>query len=211
MKRVGVIVAALALGALIGGCATAAPPPVTAAQLSYARSFDLYTVYWAGRRIDGVPLTQADGMGSYDEHYGVTLSYGDCEHKSLLSLGGCTVPVRITTVLYVPHSNVSFGHYRYIRMHGVRALLANGGDEIELYTGPVAIDVVGANAKITRDAAAALRPFNRPVSADWPAFPPPDYQPGVSYAQLGKQASATGDTGTIGPPGDLQPSVGATQ
>jgi len=38
------------------------------------------------------------------------------------------------------------------------------------------------------------------------------YQPGVSYEQLGKQASATGDTGSvIGPPGDLQPSVGATQ
>ena len=205
------MLAALAVGALLGGCGTSAPPPITSAQLAYARSFDLYTVYWAGKRIDGIPLTQADGIGSYNSHYGVTLSYGNCEHKSVLSLGGCTLPVRITTVWYLPHSNVSFGRYRYFRLHGVPALITNGGDEIEVYTENVAVDVIGANPQITQDAAAALTPFNRPVTSTLPAFSPPDYQPGVSYAQLGKEASATGDTGTIGPPGDLQPSVGATQ
>ena len=210
MRRVAPIFAALAVAALIAGCATYAPRPITAAQLSYARSFALYTDYWAGRRIDGIPLTQADGLGSYDPHYGVTLSYGTCEHKSLLSLGGCTIPLRITTVWYIPHSNVSFGRYRYVHLHGVPALITNGGDEIELYTGEVAVDVLGKDPKITRDAAAALRPLNRPATATWPPFAPADYQPGVSAAQLGAAAAATGDTGAIGPPGDLQPSVGVT-
>jgi len=199
-------------GLVVGGCATRPAPAISTAQLAYARSFDIYTVYWAGKRIDGTPLTQADGVGSYDGHYGVTLSYGNCEHKNLLALGGCTLPLRITTVLYVPHSNVSFGRYRYIRLHGVPALVTNKGDEIEVYTGAVAVDVIGATPKITRDAAAKLTPFNRAVSRAWPAFTPPQYQPGVSYEQLGKEAAATGDTGSsIGPPGDLQPSVGATQ
>jgi hypothetical protein len=211
VRRVSVMLAALAVGGLIGGCATSAPPPITTAQLAFARSFDLYTVYWAGKRLDGIPLTQSDGIGSYDAHYGVTLSYGNCEHKGVLALGGCTLPLRITTVLYVPHSNVSFGRYRYFRLHGVPALIADGGDEIELYTDDVAVDVLGSSPKITHDAAAALTPFNRPVTSTLPAFSPPEYQPGVSYAQLGKEASATGDTGTIGPPGELQPSVGATQ
>ena len=211
MRRVFLTFAALALCALIGGCATSAPPPITAAQLAYARSFGLYTVYWAGARVDGIPLTQADGVGSYNAHFGVTLSYGDCEHKSLLSLGGCTLPLRITTVWYIPHSNVSFGHYRYFRVHGVPALITNGGDEVEVYTEDVAVDVIGSDPKITRAAVAALTAFNRSVTPTFPAFLPPNYQPGVSAAQLGKQASATGDTGAIGPPGDLQPSVGATQ
>jgi hypothetical protein len=207
----------VAVGACVAlaACSTRPAPAISADQLSYARSFDLYTVYWAGMRLDGIPLTQADGLASYDSHYGVTLSYGNCVHKSLLALGGCTLPVRITTVWYIPHSNVSFGRYRYIRLHGVPALVTNGGEEIEIYTGPVAVDVIGATPKLTRDAANALRPFNRPQNGSWPAFTPPQYQPGVSYAQLGTEAGTTGNTGapggTIGPPGDLQPSVGSTQ
>ena len=213
MKRALAVGAAIVVAGLaVAGCTTHPPPPISTAQLAYARSFDLYTVYWAGKRIDGVPLTQADGIGSYDAHYGVTLSYGTCEHKNLVALGGCTLPLRITTVWYVPHSNVSFGRYRYIRLHGVPALVTDGGDEIEVYTSAVAVDVIGATPKLTRDAAAKLTPFNRAVSRAWPAFTPPQYQPGVSYEQLGKAAASTGDTGsTIGPPGDLQPSVGATQ
>jgi len=211
VRRAILAAATLAAAGVLAGCATGPAPPVSKNQLTYARSFALYTVYWAGPRLDGFPLTQADGIGDYNSHVGVTLYYGNCEHKSLLALGGCTLPLRITTVLYLPHSNVSFGRYRSIRMHGVPAVITAGGDEIELYTGDVAVDVYGATPKITRDAAEHLTSFNRPATAAWPAFTPPQYQPGVSYAQLGKQAQATGDTGTVGPPGDLQPNAGTTQ
>jgi hypothetical protein len=213
VRRALVIVATLAVGAVLAGCATGGAPPISADQLAYARSFDLYTVYWAGKSMDGIPLVQADGMGDYNPHYGVTLYYGNCEHKSLSALGGCTLPLQITTVLYVPHSNVSLGNYKSVRLRGVPAVIFPGGDEIELYTDEMSVDVLGATPKITREALAHLEPFNRPATAGWPAFIAPQFKPGVSYEQLAKEGQSTGDTGTatISPPGDLQPNTGVTQ
>src|ERR1700691_1192201 len=116
MKRPAMIAGVLALAGTLAGCATHAAPPIEATQLAYARSFKLFTLYWAGKRMDGIPLTEADGLGDYSPEIGVTLFYGNCEHKSILQLGGCTLPLKITTVWYIPHSNVSLGQRRYVRM-----------------------------------------------------------------------------------------------
>ncbi len=209
MRRGVVRIAAIVAGtALIAGCATSPAPPISATALAGARSFNLFTVYWAGPRVDGIALTQADGLGDYVPPIGVSMYYGNCLHQSVLKLGGCTLPLKITTVLYVPHSNRSLGQRRWIRLHGVPALIFNHGDEAELYTDMMEVDVIGATPKLTLDGARKLTTFNRSPTAAWPAFPPPQYTPGVSLRQLAaRNAGASGASGTVNPPGDLQPSV----
>jgi hypothetical protein len=211
MIRPAKIAGLLALTGLLAGCATHPAPPIPAKQLAYAHSFSLFTLYWAGKSVDGIPLTEADGLGDYNPQIGVTLFYGNCEHKSIMQFGGCTLPLKITTVWYVPHSNVSLGKRRNIRMHGVPGVIFNGGDEIELYTDAMAVDVVGATPKLTLAGARHLTTFNRHPTAAWPAFPPPQFTPGVSLKQLAAERAARGATSPDAPPGELQPSVNSTQ
>jgi hypothetical protein len=211
LRRIAQIGVALASAGLIAGCATHPAPPISAKQLDYAKSFHLFTLYWAGKRMDGIPLTEADGLGDYIPSIGVTMYYGNCEHKSLLKLGGCTLPLKVTTVWYIPHSNISLGRQRNVRLHGVPAVIFNGGDEIELYTDAMAVDVIGATPKLTMEGVRHLTTFNRTPSAAWPAFPPPEFTPGVSLKQLAARRGSTGATSANAPPSDLQPSVNSTQ
>lgn len=213
-RRLTTIAALLAGGSLIGGCATGPAPPISAKQLAYAHSFNYFTVYWAGLRMDGIPLTEADGLGDYTPPIGITMYYGNCVHKSVLKLGGCTLPLKVTTVWYIPHSNRSLGKQRNVRLHGVPAVIFNNGDEVELYTDEMLVDVIGATPKLTMEGVAHLTTFNRRPSAAWPAFPPPDFTPGVSLKQLAAQRlkrGSTGPSGAISPPGDLQPSPSASK
>jgi hypothetical protein len=211
MTRITTIAAALAAAATLAGCATHAAPPISAEQLTYARSFRLFTVYWAGRSIDGVALTEADGAGDYNPIIGVTMYYGNCERGGGLLIGGCTLPLKITTVRYVPHSNVSLGPQRSVHLRGVPAVIFDGGREIELYTDEMSVDVVGDTPARALAAVAHLRPFNRAVTATFPAFPEPQFQPGVSAKELKAAREATGQTGVVSPPGGLQPNVTAPQ
>jgi hypothetical protein len=209
MRRITAVAAAIASACLVAGCATHPAPPISAQQLSYAKSFSLFTLYWAGKSMDGIRLVEADGLGDYNPTVGVTLYYGNCFKQSVTKLGGCTLPLRITTVWYVPHSNRSFGTNHYTRFHGVPADIVNGGDEVEIYTDAMAVDVIGATPKITLEAVRHLTTFNRTPSAAWPAFPPPQYTPGVSLKQLAAEhifQGVTGSTGINEPPSDLQPS-----
>jgi hypothetical protein len=209
-RRLARVVAAAATAGLVAGCATGPAPPISAKQLAYAHSFDLFTLYWAGRSVDGIPLTEADGLGDYDVQIGVTMFYGNCVHKSVLKLGGCTLPLKVTTVWYIPHSNISLGPQRKVRVHGVPAVIFNHGDEVEVYTDAMAVDVIGATPKLTLAGIKQLTTFNRKPSVAWPAFPPPEFTPGVSLKQLAAEKKRR-DSGTSNPPGDLQPSVNQSQ
>jgi len=141
---------------------------------------------------------------------GVTMFYGNCVHKSVLKLGGCTLPLKVTTVWYIPHSNISLGPQRKVRVHGVPAVIFNHGDEVEVYTDAMAVDVIGATPKLTLAGIKQLTTFNRKPSVAWPAFPPPEFTPGVSLKQLAAEKKRR-DSGTSNPPGDLQPSVNQSQ
>jgi len=58
-------------------------------------------------------------------------------------------------------------------------------------------------------AAAALEPFNRTPSANWPAFPQPVYTPNPPQAPLAGASGPSGVTGAttaIAPPPELEPS-----
>jgi len=211
-RRAAKIAVLVAAAGLVAGCATGPAPPISATQLAYAHSFNLFTLYWAGKRVDGIPLTEADGLGDYAPPVGISMYYGNCLHKSPVKLGGCTLPLKITTIWYIPHSNRSLGPRRNIRVHGVPALIFNHGDEVELYTDEMLVDVIGATPKLTMAGVKHLTTFNRKPTAAWPAFPPPDFTPGVSLKQLAaEKLAATGATKPDKPPGDLQPALNPSQ
>jgi hypothetical protein len=211
MTRVRKLAAVLAGGAILAGCATHAAPPLSAKQLAYARSFHLYTVYWAGKRMDGVPLTAADGAGDYDSNIGISMYYGNCEPGGGLLAPGCKLPLKITTVRYVPHSNRSLGKRHNLHLRGVPAVIFDGGLKIELYTDEMSVDIVADTPHRALEAVAHLTTLNRTPTSSWPAFPPPQFQPGVSGKELTLRREATGDTGTVSPPGSLEPSLPASK
>lgn len=205
----------LAVAATLAGCSTHthAAPPISVSDLASARAFNRYTVYWAGRTVDGVPLTAADNLYDFNTSAGFAMYYGDCASRGTFHASGCTLPVKITTLLYQPHSYISLGPHRLVRLRGVPAAIYGGGDEIEIYTDRQAIDITADSPGRALAAAAALRPFNRTPTPDFPAFPQPYYEPGISAEQLALQAASgpsgpTGATTDITPPAALEPTPG---
>jgi hypothetical protein len=175
---------ALAATALLSGCGTTHPPPITPAALAEAQTFPYYTLYWAGPRFAGSPLAAVDGLKSYSAGIGDSVYYGDCvSGKGLLGGGGsCLLPLQVTTVIYGLHSNAPLGEQRNIVIRGVPATIYNEQRSLEIYSGRVAIDVFSDSLAHALAAAAQLRPLNAPGSAGG-KLPPPVYCPGLSGAQ----------------------------
>jgi hypothetical protein len=214
-RRLLALTATTALGVLLAGCTTHAVAPMSAAAIAPEREgphkFKEYTVYWAGMEVDGARLTDADSPAFFDTLYapvGFTLYYGNCEGRGALRDGGCTLPLRITTTIYTAHSDASYGTQRWTEIHGVPAVVYDGGDAIEIYTDHQDVDIVADSPARAASAAAALEPFNRVPSPGWPAFPQPVYTPDPPQAQLNGNTGPTGVTGAttgIGPPSQLEP------
>jgi hypothetical protein len=204
-----------AMAALLAGCATHEAPPISAADMWAASSFKEFTVYWAGKKIDGVPLTAADNLADFHSGVGFELYYGNCMSRGTFHTGGCVLPLKVTTARYSPHSDVSFGPQHWIIVHQVPAVVYQGGNDLEIYTDRQTIDIAAATPKLASDAAAALEPFNRVPTASFPAFPQPYYTPNPSQAELNALADgatgpigntgATGATSNISPPSTLEP------
>ena len=202
------IVGILAAGAVLAGCTTHPAPPISTSALASARAFKEYTVYWAGLEVDGTPLTQADTPRSFYAPVGFTAYYGNCGGRGVLHDEGCNLPLKISTSVYSPHSDAAFGPQHWLQLHGVPAVVYHGGDDIEIYTDRMDIDISADSPARALDAAAALEPFNRTPSAGFPAFPQPFYTPNVSRAQLNAAGGATGATGAtsdVAPPAALEP------
>lgn len=202
------IVGILAAGAVLTGCTTHPAPPISAAALASARAFKEYTVYWAGLEVNGTRLTQADTPRSFYAPVGFTAYYGNCGGRGVLHDEGCNLPLKISTSVYSPHSDAAFGPQHWLQLHGVPAVVYHGGDDIEIYTDRMDIDISADSPARARAAAEALEPFNRTPSAGFPAFPQPFYTPNVSRAQLNAAAGATGATGAttdLAPPAALEP------
>jgi len=137
--------------------------------------------------------------------------YGDCGSRGRFHTGGCVLPLKITTVIYVAHSNAALGPQQNVRLRGVPAVIYDGGRSIEIYTDRQAVDIVADSPQRALAAVAALEPFNRTPTRDFPAFPQPYFQPGLSQQQLDAQASlgptgTTGATTNLSPPASLEPS-----
>lgn len=167
----------LLLSVAVGGCGSSTPPPISKGELAAAQTFPYYTVYWVGSKFGSHPLTAADGIEGYKPQIGDSLYYGDCvRSKGILGSSGCLLPLQVTTVIYVLHSNFTLGTQRNTVIRGVPAVIYDEGRSIELYSGRVAIDIFSDNLKDAIAAAKLLRPFNRPGNDSRP-LPLPVYCP----------------------------------
>ncbi len=171
----------LAAAVLAGGCATSQPAPITVRELAEAQTFPFYRVYWVGPRFGAFRLVAADGRENYASSVGDSVYYGNClpGKTSALNGGGCELPLRITTLIYTRQANASLGAQRNTILRGVPAVIYNGGDTVQLYSGRVTIEVFSDDLSEALRAIKALRPLNAPGSAVG-ALPPPVYCPGLS-------------------------------
>lgn len=187
---------------LLGGCTSHGAPPISAIDLSQARFFKEFTVYWAGPSIDDIPLTAADSpLDFINSSVGFALYYGDCLGRGTFHAGGCTLPLKITTVRYRPHSDAPFGPQHWILVHHVPAVVYGAGDKMEIYTDRQAIDIVAATPALASAAVQALTPFNRKPTASFPAFPQPYFTPNPTPEDLAALEGVTGVSGATGPSG----------
>jgi hypothetical protein len=175
----------LAAAVLAGGCATSQPAPITVRELAEAQTFPFYRVYWVGPRFGAYRLVAADGRENYASSVGDSVYYGNClpGKTSALGGGGCELPLRVTTLIYTRQANASLGAQRNTILRGVPAVIYNGGDTVELYSGRVAIEVFSDGLSEALRAIKALRPLNAPVSPGFGPLPPPVYCPGLSGPQ----------------------------
>jgi hypothetical protein len=177
--------AALALSAICaalaaGGCGTSHPKPILASELAEAQTFPFYRVYWVGPSFDGRPLAAADGLKGYIPAVGDSVYYGDCvQSKGIFGGGNCLLPLQVTTVVYVLHSNAPLGTQSNMLIRGVPATVYEQGRAIEIYTGRLAIDIFSDTYAHALQASEQLRPLNAPGSASGD-LPPPVFCPGLS-------------------------------
>ncbi len=176
-RRVSVRTAlALLVGAACAACAactTRPPPPVSPAELAQGETFPYYKVYWVGRYFLGHPLTAVDGLATYVPVNGESTYYGSCASGGgLLGEGACNLPLQITSLIYVPHSNRPLGTQENVIVRGVPATIYGEGRSMQLYTGHIVIELTAESAADAMLAAHMLRPLNAPGAADEPLSPP---------------------------------------
>jgi hypothetical protein len=172
--------AAICAAVALGGCGTSHPPAIAASDLAEAQTFPFYRIYWVGPSFDGHPLAAVDGLNGYIPKVGDSVYYGDCvQSKGVFGGGSCLLPVQVTTVVYVLHSNATLGPQRNMLVRGVPATVYDEGRSIEIYTGRVAIDIFSDDYAHALQASQELRPLNAPGSAS-EDLPEPIYCPGLA-------------------------------
>lgn len=174
-RRALPIAAMLLLALGVAGCGDTTPQPISPAELAAARTFPYYTVYWVGMRFRRYPLTAADEVASYKPNVGESVYYGNCLKRGILS-SGCLLPLKVTTVVYSPQSNLMLGSQSNLMIRGVPAVSYNEGRALNLYSGQLMIEVHADSEQDALAAARLLRPFNRSGSSNGP-LPPPVYCP----------------------------------
>jgi hypothetical protein len=167
------VILLIALG--LAGCGDTSPPPISGGELAAARTFPYYTVYWVGMSFAGDPITAADEVASYNPNVGESIYYGNCLRRGILS-SGCLLPLKVTTLIYTPQSNVMLGAQRNLLLRGVPATSYDKGRAINLYSGQLVIEVHADSERNALAAARLLKPFNVGGSSSGP-LPPPVYCP----------------------------------
>jgi hypothetical protein len=177
--RAALALAAICVAVAVSGCATGHPAAITANELAEAQTFPYFKTYWVGPIFERQPLAAADGLSGYIATVGDSVYYGDCvQRNGIFGGGSCELPLQVTTVIYVLHSNTALGQQRNMLIRGVPATVYDEGRSIELYTGRVAIDVFSNDYAHALAAAHELLPLNAPGSASR-ELPPPVYCPGL--------------------------------
>ena len=169
-------------GSVLAGCNSADPKVSNPPDLGAARQFDRFRVYFAGRDVDGLPLTGASQAEHGRVGTEVTFGYGDCDPPDgLFAEGGCSLPLSVQnwSTCYRWASQLHKPP-RLFNFRGAKATRGAGGSQLEIFTGRTTIVIWAHERNVARSAARQLRNVQTKRSA--PTLPPP--KPGSLQGRL---------------------------
>jgi hypothetical protein len=133
-----------------------------------------YPVYWLGGSFEGLSITEV----ARDPGGATSIQYGDCVEGGQ---GTCVPSVRVVTSpdnSFLPGG--AFAPLRAVRVRGVAAVLAQGGDTVEMATGAVVVDIYAKAAGVAAVAAQTIVPIN---ATGEPQAPLPAKLPNSGFAE----------------------------
>jgi hypothetical protein len=123
-------------------------------------------LYYAGRSVSGLPLTEAEGSSSSSD--GGFFAYGTCELPE--GEGGCALPIEIQLFQFEPAQwEAAEGCVRLPSLRGVPTARHDG---IVLFTDSMVVTVYARDAAEERQVVAELRGLNVDVEKGAPLPPP---------------------------------------
>jgi len=132
-----------------------------------------HPVYWLGGSFEHLAITEAahDPSGSFSVQYGNCVEGGQ---------GTCVPPLRVVSSpdnSFLPGGSTP---RRMVRIRGVAAVVAQGGDTIVLPTGGIVVDIYADSPRLASVAAATAVPINE---AGAPGAPLPAPLPNTGFAE----------------------------
>ena len=132
-----------------------------------------YPVYWLGGSFQGHAITEV----AQDPGGATSIQYGDCLQGGQ---GTCVPPLRVVTSpdnSFLPGG--AFAPRRAANVRGIPAVLAQGGNTVEIPTGPVVVDIYAQSPSLAAIAAQTVVPIN---AAGEPQAPLPAALPDTGFA-----------------------------
>jgi hypothetical protein len=164
---------ALGVGALaLGACGNTLQDQPIAHNALESMLVAPYPVYWVGRSFQGRQITEA----THDPGGAFTLQYGDCVE------GGQSTCVAALRVVTSPDNSFVAGGsapQRLTQLRGVAAVLARGGQTIEIPTAGVVVAIFASSPQLAAAAAQTLVPINQ---IGVPGAPLPTRLPNTGFA-----------------------------
>jgi hypothetical protein len=181
-RRFVIVQLVLAAGAAIAACSSHAQkiPPRPTHDLTAARHFRAFPIYYPGPSVDGLPLTD-DGSSDSRTHkpgQSIVFVYGQCTVDPAAEEQDCAPPIEIYNNPTCTENPARYGPdsphpVRTLRIRGVPAAVFLSGtsfDKLQLYSHLTTITIRANTFSIARRIALRLRGVNRPLapSADLP-------------------------------------------
>ena len=132
-----------------------------------------YPVYWLGGSFKGLAITEV----AHDPGGATSIQYGDCLQGGQ---GTCVSPMRVVTSpdnSFLPGG--AFAPRRAASVRGISAVLAQGGDTVELATGGVVVDIYAQSPRLAAAASQTIVPIN---AVGEPGAPLPAKLPDTGFA-----------------------------
>jgi hypothetical protein len=151
-RELAALAALCAVG--LGGCGNTLQDQPVAHNILEDVMVSPYPVYWLGGSFEHLAITEV----ARDPSDATSFQYGDC---LVGGQGTCVAPVRVVTSpdnSFLPGG--AYGSYRTVRVRGVPAVLAQGGDTVEMATGPVVVDIYATTPRAAAAAAQTVVPIN---------------------------------------------------
>ena len=157
----------------LGGCANAVQDQPIGHNVLETAMLARYPVYWLGGSFRGHAITEV----AQDPGGATSIQYGDCLQGGQ---GTCVPPLRVVTSpdnSFLPGG--AFAPRRAASVRGVSAVLAQGGDTVEIPTGPVVVDIYAQSPRLAAAAAQTIVPIN---AIGEPQAPLPATLPDTGFA-----------------------------